>query len=129
MINNIPERPTWFITLSSREIDWDDMMLAMLRVKYCHDDSIDTAAILKTLDRKKRNQLLIDYPIVAARHFNHRFKCLLKYLQNSNDDALGGKIEDYWYRVEFQARGSPHIHMLVWVKNAPKFDTPEGLFQ
>ena len=29
------------------------------------------------------------------------------------------KIKDYFYRVEFQQRGSPHIHMLVWVNNAP----------
>lgn len=30
-----------------------------------------------------------------------------------------GKIKDYFYRVEFQQRGSPHIHMLVWIKDAP----------
>lgn len=29
------------------------------------------------------------------------------------------QVEDYFYPVEFQARGSPHIHMLVWVKDAP----------
>ncbi len=33
-----------------------------------------------------------------------------------------GKVEDYFYRVEFQARGSPHIHLLVWVKDAPEFE-------
>lgn len=32
-----------------------------------------------------------------------------------------GKIEDWFYRVEFQQRGSPHIHMLLWVDGAPKF--------
>ncbi|KAJ8050251.1 hypothetical protein HOLleu_03383 [Holothuria leucospilota] len=32
-----------------------------------------------------------------------------------------GMIEDYFYRVEFQKRGSPHIHMLIWVANAPRF--------
>lgn len=31
------------------------------------------------------------------------------------------EVEDYFYRVEFQARGSPLIHLLVWVKDAPKF--------
>ena len=28
-----------------------------------------------------------------------------------------------FYRVEFQQRGSPHIHMLVWVENAPTLET------
>ena len=29
------------------------------------------------------------------------------------------EVEDYWWRVEFQARGSPHIHALLWIKDAP----------
>lgn len=30
-----------------------------------------------------------------------------------------GEVVDYFFRVEFQQRGSPHVHMLLWVKNAP----------
>ena len=33
-----------------------------------------------------------------------------------------GKITDYYYRVEFQQRGSPHIHSLLWVEDAPVID-------
>ena len=33
-----------------------------------------------------------------------------------------GKIKDYFYRVEFQQRGSPHTHCLFWVEDAPKLD-------
>ena len=32
-----------------------------------------------------------------------------------------GKISDYFYRVEFQQRGSPHIHILIWTDNAPTY--------
>lgn len=32
-----------------------------------------------------------------------------------------GKIVDFFYRVEFQQRGSPHIHLLLWIENAPIF--------
>ena len=32
-----------------------------------------------------------------------------------------GKIKDWFYRVEHQQRGSPHIHMLIWLENAPVF--------
>ena len=31
-----------------------------------------------------------------------------------------GKVQDYYYRTEFQQRGWPHIHMVVWVQNAPR---------
>jgi hypothetical protein len=34
-----------------------------------------------------------------------------------------GKITDYFYRVEFQQRGAPHIHCLFWIESAPKLDT------
>ena len=32
-----------------------------------------------------------------------------------------GKIKDWFYRLEYQQRGSPHIHMLIWLENAPVF--------
>ena len=33
-----------------------------------------------------------------------------------------GEITDFFYRVEFQQRGSPHIDALLWIKNAPQFE-------
>lgn len=27
--------------------------------------------------------------------------------------CLGGDIADYFWRIEFQKRGSPHVHMLL----------------
>ena len=33
-----------------------------------------------------------------------------------------GKLRDYFYRVKFQQRGSPHIHLLVLIENAPTLD-------
>ena len=32
-----------------------------------------------------------------------------------------GEISDYAIRIEFQARGSPHAHCVIWVKDAPKY--------
>ena len=28
---------------------------------------------------------------------------------------------DYAIRIEFQARGSPHAHTLIWIEGAPKY--------
>lgn len=33
-----------------------------------------------------------------------------------------GEILDFFYRVEFQHKGSPHIHALFWVKDAPQYE-------
>ena len=38
-----------------------------------------------------------------------------------------GEVVDYFWRVEFQLRGSPHIHSLWSVKDAPNLQTVEGL--
>lgn len=36
-------------------------------------------------------------------------------------NPLGHTI-DYKHRIEFQHRGSPHVHMLAWTENAPSLD-------
>ena len=36
-----------------------------------------------------------------------------------------GKIADWFYRVEYQQRGSPHIHMLLWLEDAPVYGRNE----
>ena len=45
---------------------------------------------------------------------------LLKYLLN--DAHPLGDITDYVIKIEFQMRGSPHAHCLLWVKDAPKIN-------
>jgi hypothetical protein len=35
--------------------------------------------------------------------------------------ALSGEIVDYFWRDEFQQRGTPHTHMAVYIKDAPIF--------
>ncbi|KAJ8880228.1 hypothetical protein PR048_016694 [Dryococelus australis] len=45
----------------------------------------------------------------------------------SNHDVFGGQVVDYWWRVEFQCRGSPHLHVVVWVEDHPNFETQEGI--
>jgi hypothetical protein len=126
MINSLPQLPTWFITLSSRDLEWPDMLSSLLHAKYSNVKSTNYLDVdVATLKYEDRMDLLREFPVAAARHFDRRFKAFLRYIY-ANNRVLGGKVVDHWYRVEFQARGSPHIHMLVWVENAPAFDTAEG---
>ena len=39
------------------------------------------------------------------------------------------ELVDKYVRTEFQVRGSPHVHALLWLKNAPKYDknNPEAI--
>lgn len=69
--------------------------------------------------------LVQKYPVVVARQFSVRVNGLMNYIKASHN-WLGGSVVDYWYRVEFQNRGSPHLLMLVWCEGLPDFSTPEG---
>ena len=31
-------------------------------------------------------------------------------------------IADYFARIEFQTRSSPHLHILLWITNAPSLE-------
>lgn len=52
---------------------------------------------------------------MAAYHFYKRFRIYLNVILS---EYFG--IDDFWFRLEFQMRGSPHVHGLFWFALAPK---------
>ena len=48
----------------------------------------------------------------------------MKFILNIDGKPIGDILDNFW-RVEFQQRGSPHIHSLWWVKDAPNLRTVE----
>ena len=40
-----------------------------------------------------------------------------------------GKVEQYYVKKEYQMRGAPHYHILLWIENAPVvgIDCPEDV--
>ena len=121
-INRSLGPPHWFVTISSRDLEWLDMLMAMAKAKQRTDPnfkiSVDSSF-------EERANLLKEFPVIASRHFNRRFGKLLNYIMRS--EVFIKKVADYWYRVEFQERVSPHIHMLLWCADMPSFNTPEGV--
>ncbi|CAF1536026.1 unnamed protein product, partial [Rotaria sordida] len=78
---------------------------------------------------KKKCDLIKQDPVICVRYFEHRLKCLWEILSASCGLFRYYELEDKYVRVEFQIRGSPHIHALIWLKNAPKYDknNPESI--
>ena len=73
------------------------------------------------LDWSAKCDILRSNPVTTMRMFDKRVEALFRDLLLSPAQPLG-KVVDYFYRVEFQHRGSPHIHCLIWVEGAPVFD-------
>ncbi len=106
--------PTWFCSFSSADLRWPEFMECIVKQEGC-ETPIDE------LDWSDRCGMLKRNPVTAARMFDHRFHCFLKDVIMSPAQPIG-KVIDYFYRIEFQQRGSPHTHCLFWVENAPQVD-------
>ena len=110
--------PTWFMSLSAADTRWTDLlkMLAKLNngISYTDKD-------IEGLTWQEKTKLVQRDPVTCSRYFDHRVQEFLNAILKSNCEPIG-KLKDFFYRVEFQQRGSPHIHMLVWIENAPTLE-------
>ncbi|XP_076081637.1 uncharacterized protein LOC143052478 [Mytilus galloprovincialis] len=68
---------------------------------------------------QEKCRLIKSDPVTCARYFDYRVQKFFKDILMDELVKPLGEVTDYFYRVEFQQRGSPHIHMVLWVKNAP----------
>ena len=59
--------------------------------------------------------------MTCARHFQYRTHLFFNNVLLTSLYPLGNMI-DYFYRVEFQNRGSPHLHCLFYIQNSPIYE-------
>ena len=108
---------TLFLTLSAAETQWTDLLKMLGKInegKVYSDEDIEN---MTWLDKCK---LINQDPVTCARHFDSRVSHFVNIFIKSDNFILPG-VTDYFYRVEFQQRGSPHIHMMIWMKNTPRY--------
>ncbi|KAK3105150.1 hypothetical protein FSP39_018213 [Pinctada imbricata] len=106
--------PTWFCSFSAAEFRWKDMINVILKRQG------DTRKF-ETLDWSEKSQILKSNPVTVARMFDRRFHLFLHEVILSPCNPVG-KVIDYFLRVEFQQRGSPHMHCLFWIEGAPRLN-------
>lgn len=114
--------PTWFLTLSANDMHWNDLMAVLceqMNLPHAPED-------LEKMPQRDKVKLMTSNPITTARHFSRRVHHFVNSIILSEARPLG-EVTNYFWRVEFQLRGSPHIHSLWWIKDAPNLDTVEGL--
>ena len=68
---------------------------------------------LKELFEDTEFTSIANYPVEAAKAFEKRFKMLHKIIIDPKGGPLG-KITDFWWRREYQSRGTVHIHAVYW---------------
>ena len=114
--------PTLFLSLSANDLHWAELIIAL--GKLVDNKDYSEAVGNNTLSWETRSRLVQSDPVTCVRHFDQRVTHFIETVLKSPHSPLG-ILQDYFYRVEFQQRGSPHIHMLAWIQGSPKYGENE----
>ena len=115
--------PSIFLTLSSAEFDWPELLQQVAEIVY--RKKIPMEDIEKMTD-KERNKLISENVAITTLHFQKRIEKFFSII-GYNFFAVGDKMyhaSSYFFRIEFQQRGAPHVHSLVWLQDENKEDAP-----
>ena len=99
-----------FCSFSSAETQWNHLLRILGNLIDCKNYSEKE---LNNLTWGDRCCLIQSDPVTCARHFDFQFNTFLKNVLTGELAPLR-KVKDWFYRVEYQQRGSPHIRMLIW---------------
>ena len=70
---------------------------------------------------QERSKYLCQNPVTGVHIFQHRLESFFSQYILSDAHPIGN-VTDYVTKIEFQMRGSPHAHCLLWVRDAPRID-------
>ncbi|KAJ8017840.1 hypothetical protein HOLleu_44503 [Holothuria leucospilota] len=109
--------PTWFMSFSAAETQWVHLLKILGRTL---QNKEFTDSDILNMTWQEKSDLIQSDPVTCSRHFDYSVHRFISDVMQSSYHPVG-HIIDYFYRVEFQQRGSPHIHMLAWIKDAPQY--------
>ena len=104
--------PMFFMTLSCADLRWIELPMIMSKLNCMNK----TDEEIKNKNYEERCNLLNKNPVLLARHFQYKVELFFKKIII---DGPLGKVKYHAIRVEFQIRGSPHVHSFLWVIDAP----------
>ena len=107
--------PAWFCSFSAADTRWVHLLKLLGKLV---ENITYTVEDVKNMSWEKKSELIQKDPVTCARHFDHMVQLFFNKVLKSEAHPIG-EIVDFFYRTEFQQRGSPHIHVLFWVKDAP----------
>ena len=110
--------PTIFFSLSAADTKWTNLLISL--GKLLHNVTY-TESDIESMTWAEKCTLISSHPAACARYFHNRVQKFFKYVLHSPQSPFG-HLEDFFYCIEFQHRGSPHVHGLLWIKEAPKLD-------
>lgn len=119
-------KPTIFLTLSANEVNWDWLIKTLYSLK--NKGAVISDQGIADMHYIEKANLVNEDSVTCAINFNKLVNTMLNILQNKNLCPFGKyRVEHYFKRIEFQQRGSPHAHILLWLENDPVKPMEEGM--
>ena len=106
--------PSLFLTVSSAEYKWKELVKQILETEWKQEVSMK---YVESLSESERNKIISRSAVQSTVHFQKRIEKLFNLLKY-NDIFDGYTVPDFFYRIEFQARGAPHLHALLWLQDS-----------
>ena len=126
--------PTIFQTLSAAEYQWEGLLKSVYETVYGKPATDD---VIKNMSASERNKLITENVVQSTLHFQKRIEKILpkiiepgflednKISEDDTEHECQTEVEQdedkrnpsYFYRIEFQARGAPHVHLLAWLND------------
>ena len=115
--------PSLFLTLSCAEFDWPELLKEIIETVQRRKVSKE---YVDGLPDKVKNRLITENVVQSTIHFQKRIGKLFTLMKHDffKGKAETFKVSSYFYRIEFQQRGAPHVHSLLWMKNQNNKDAP-----
>ena len=99
---------TVFLTLSCAEYSSPDILeFLQLLGDYCRDKKINNNI----------SKMCTEDPVSVSKQFSHKFHALFQTVILRGQ--LFGEVVCYFIKKEYQDRGAPHYHVMLWIKDAP----------
>lgn len=105
-------KPTMFLTMSANELKNAELIKILSRLS--GEPSIRDLREPLSLSKSTRANLVNEDPVTCCIYFKKLIDTIMSLLTSKNHNPFGKYIViDYFMRIEFQHRGSPHAHILL----------------
>ncbi|XP_055622388.1 uncharacterized protein LOC129765957 [Toxorhynchites rutilus septentrionalis] len=120
-------KPTMFLTMSASEVRWSHL-LTILHILSNGSNEAGVSDVMQQLTALQRASLVSEDPVTCCAYFNKLVNVVMMLLSSTRYSPFGEYfVVDYFKRIEFQHRGSPHAHILLWLANDPREQMSENM--
>lgn len=109
--------PTYFVSPSAADTRCGDLLRILGRFV---DNKEYSDVELENMDRSTKTRCVKSDPVTCVRYFDHTLKTFMHDILKGKLHPIGC-IKDFFIRIQFQQRGSPHAHIMFWIENAPVY--------